>query len=80
MTSETAGTGSPFGRRGHLSSALHASRVDDAGGKAIAEALAELDELGYGTVWIGGSPTPGDAAAVVAATRSITVATGILSI
>ncbi|MFI7892162.1 LLM class F420-dependent oxidoreductase [Streptomyces sp. Cmuel-A718b] len=80
MTSETAGTGSPFGRVGIWSSALHASRVDDAGGKAIAEALAELDELGYGTVWIGGSPTPGDAAAVVAATRSITVATGILSI
>lgn len=65
---------------GIWSSALHASRVDDAGGKAIAEALAELDDLGYGTVWIGGSPTPGDAAAVVAATRSITVATGILSI
>ena len=80
MTSETTGTGSVFGRVGIWSSALHASRVDDAGGKAIAEALAELDELGYGTVWIGGSPTPGDAAAVVAATRSITVATGILSI
>ncbi|MGQ4727533.1 LLM class F420-dependent oxidoreductase [Streptomyces sp. Ju416(a)] len=80
MTSETTGTGSIFGRVGIWSSALHTSRVDDAGGKAIAEALAELDELGYGTVWIGGSPTPGDAAAVVAATRSITVATGILSI
>ncbi len=80
MTSETTGTGSTFGRVGIWSGALHASRVDDAGGKAIAEALAELDELGYGTVWIGGSPTPGDAAAVVAATRSISVATGILSI
>ncbi|PVC82343.1 LLM class F420-dependent oxidoreductase [Streptomyces sp. CS014] len=80
MTSETTGTGSIFGRVGIWSSALHTSRVDDTGGKAIAEALAELDELGYGTVWIGGSPTPGDAAAVVAATRSITVATGILSI
>ncbi|NUV67449.1 MULTISPECIES: LLM class F420-dependent oxidoreductase [unclassified Streptomyces] len=80
MTSETPGTGSTFGRVGIWSAALHASRVDDAGRKAIAEALAELDELGYGTVWIGASPTPGDAAAVVAATRSITVATGILSI
>ncbi|MGW4838963.1 LLM class F420-dependent oxidoreductase [Streptomyces globisporus] len=80
MTSETTGTGSAFGRVGIWSSALHASRVDEAGGKAIADALAELDELGYGTVWIGGSPTPGDAAAVVAATRSVTVATGILSI
>ncbi|MFD4128521.1 LLM class F420-dependent oxidoreductase [Streptomyces globisporus] len=80
MTSETTGTGSTFGRVGIWSGALHASRVDEAGGKATADALAELDELGYGTVWIGGSPTPGDAAAVVAATRSITVATGILSI
>ncbi|MEW2169990.1 TIGR03620 family F420-dependent LLM class oxidoreductase [Streptomyces sp. NPDC007027] len=80
MTSEMAGTGSAFGRVGIWSGALHLSRVDDTGGKAVAEALAELEELGYGTVWIGGSPTPGDAAAVVAATRSITVATGILSI
>ncbi|WP_228994658.1 TIGR03620 family F420-dependent LLM class oxidoreductase [Streptomyces sp. DH8] len=80
MTSEISGKGRNFGHVGIWSGALHASRVDDAGGKAIAEALAELDELGYGTVWIGGSPTPGDAAAVVAATRSITVATGILSI
>ncbi|MFD0424902.1 LLM class F420-dependent oxidoreductase [Streptomyces parvus] len=80
MTSETTGTGNTFGRVGIWSAALHASRVDDTGRKAIAEALAELDELGYGTVWIGASPTPGDAAAVVAATRSITVATGILSI
>ncbi|ROV69324.1 MULTISPECIES: LLM class F420-dependent oxidoreductase [Streptomyces] len=80
MTSETNGSGSTFGRVGIWSGALHASHVDDAGRKAIAEALAELDELGYGTVWIGASPTPGDAAAVVAATRSITVATGILSI
>lgn len=80
MTSEISGTGRTFGRVGIWSSALHASRVDDAGGKAIAEALAELEGLGYGTVWIGGSPTPEDAAAVVAATRSVTVATGILSI
>ncbi|GGP62863.1 MULTISPECIES: LLM class F420-dependent oxidoreductase [Streptomyces] len=80
MTSETNGSGNTFGRVGIWSAALHASRVDDAGRKAIAEALAELDELGYGTVWTGASPTPADAAAVVAATRSITVATGILSI
>ncbi|MFH9397522.1 TIGR03620 family F420-dependent LLM class oxidoreductase [Streptomyces sp. NPDC017556] len=80
MTSEISGTGRAFGRVGIWSGALHASQVDEAGGKAIAEALAELEALGYGTVWIGGSPTPEDAAAVVAATRSITVATGILSI
>ncbi|MFF1465628.1 LLM class F420-dependent oxidoreductase [Streptomyces sp. NPDC058330] len=77
MTSETR---EAFGRVGIWSGALHQSRVDDAGRKAIAQALSELEELGYGTVWIGGSPSPDDAAAVVAATRTITVATGILSI
>lgn len=68
-----------FGRIGIWSSALHGSRTDDAGRKAIAEAVAELEELGYGTVWIGGSPSPEDAAAVVATTRTVTVATGILN-
>ncbi|MFG2601599.1 LLM class F420-dependent oxidoreductase [Streptomyces sp. NPDC048462] len=77
MTSETR---EAFGRIGIWSGALHGSRVDDAGKRAIAEAVAELDELGYGTLWIGGSPSPDDAAAVVAATRNATVATGILSI
>ncbi|CAM5328708.1 TIGR03620 family F420-dependent LLM class oxidoreductase OS=Streptomyces alboniger OX=132473 GN=CP975_32840 PE=4 SV=1 [Streptomyces alboniger] len=77
MTSETH---SAFGRIGIWSSALHGSRVDDANKKEIAEAVAELEELGYGTIWIGGSPSPDDAAAVVAATRTATVATGILSI
>ncbi|MBP2363647.1 MULTISPECIES: TIGR03620 family F420-dependent LLM class oxidoreductase [Streptomyces] len=77
MTSLTHGA---WGRVGIWSSALHASRTDDAGRAASEEAVAELEELGYGTVWIGGSPTPDDAAAVVAATRTVTVATGILSI
>ncbi|WP_406151427.1 LLM class F420-dependent oxidoreductase [Streptomyces sp. NBC_01012] len=82
MTSETrtSGTREAFGRVGIWSGALHGSRTDDAGKQAIGEAVAELDELGYGTLWIGGSPSVGDAAAVVAATRRITVATGILSI
>ncbi|MEU9090653.1 LLM class F420-dependent oxidoreductase [Streptomyces sp. NPDC048428] len=77
MTSETRET---FGQVGIWSSALHWSRADDAGRAAIAEAVTELEDLGYGTLWIGGSPSPDDAAAVVAATRSVTVATGILSI
>ncbi|MFJ6460359.1 LLM class F420-dependent oxidoreductase [Streptomyces sp. NPDC091387] len=77
MTSETR---EAFGRVGIWSSALHGSRTDDAGGRAIAEAVAELEDLGYGTLWIGGSPSPDDAAAIVAATRKATVATGILSI
>ncbi|MFF1922186.1 LLM class F420-dependent oxidoreductase [Streptomyces sp. NPDC058221] len=77
MTSETHET---FGRVGIWSTALHGSRVDDAGRGAITEAVAELEDLGYGTLWIGGSPSADDAAAVVAATRTVTVATGILSI
>ncbi|MBM7439412.1 TIGR03620 family F420-dependent LLM class oxidoreductase [Streptomyces sp. HB132] len=77
MASETRGT---FGRIGIWSGALHGSRTDEAGRHAIAEAAAELEELRYGTLWIGGSPSVEDAAAVVAATRAVTVATGILSI
>ncbi|HEY9327470.1 MAG TPA: LLM class F420-dependent oxidoreductase [Streptomyces sp.] len=77
MTSDTRGA---FGQIGIWSGALHRSRADDAGTAAITEAVAELEDLGYGTLWIGGSPSPDDAAAVVDATRSITVATGILSI
>lgn len=77
MTSETR---EAFGRVGIWSSALHTSRANGAGRAAIADAAAELEELGYGTLWVGGSPSPDDAAAVVAATRTVTVATGILSI
>ncbi|MFD3625412.1 LLM class F420-dependent oxidoreductase (plasmid) [Streptomyces sp. DSM 116494] len=77
MTSETR---TVFGRVGIWSSALHRSRADEKGRAAIADAVAELEELGYGTLWIGGSPSPDDAAAVVDATRTVTVATGILSI
>ncbi|MFH8615142.1 LLM class F420-dependent oxidoreductase [Streptomyces sp. NPDC017979] len=45
-----------------------------------AEAVAELDELGYGALWIGGSPSLAEAAPVLAAAPRIRVATGILSI
>ncbi|MFD7715133.1 LLM class F420-dependent oxidoreductase [Streptomyces sp. NPDC059814] len=76
----TSVTREAFGRVGIWSGALHGSRTDAAGGRAIAEAVAELEDLGYGTLWIGGSPSPDDAAAIVAATRKATVATGILSI
>ncbi|MFS8204655.1 TIGR03620 family F420-dependent LLM class oxidoreductase [Streptomyces sp. CWNU-52B] len=77
MTSETHQS---FGRIGIWSGALRRSQVDETGWGAIAEAVAELEELGYGTLWLGGNPSPDDAAAVVAATRTVTVATGILSI
>ncbi|MFJ4437746.1 LLM class F420-dependent oxidoreductase [Streptomyces sp. NPDC088923] len=44
------------------------------------EATGELEELGYGAVWLGGSSSVTGAAALVAATSRITVANGILSI
>lgn len=77
MTSETRET---FGRVGIWNGALHPSRVDADGKKAIEEAVAEIEALGYGTLWLGASPSPDDAAAIVGATSAITVATGILSI
>ncbi|MFE6023672.1 TIGR03620 family F420-dependent LLM class oxidoreductase [Streptomyces sp. NPDC056441] len=50
------------------------------------DAAAELEELGYGAIWLGGSPggnPSGDlvtAAEVLAATNQVTVATGCVSI
>ncbi|BBB00482.1 hypothetical protein RVR_7563 [Actinacidiphila reveromycinica] len=44
------------------------------------EAAAELDALGYGAIWLGGSPRVARAVPLLAATRRITVATGILSV
>ncbi|MEU7487046.1 LLM class F420-dependent oxidoreductase [Streptomyces sp. NPDC042319] len=46
----------------------------------IADAAAELDELGYGTLWLGGNPGVANAVPVLEATRNLRVATGILSI
>ncbi|MFC7331088.1 LLM class F420-dependent oxidoreductase [Marinactinospora rubrisoli] len=46
----------------------------------IGEAAAELEELGFGAVWLGGSSWVGDAVPLVEATSRLTVATGILSI
>ncbi|GAA1407822.1 LLM class F420-dependent oxidoreductase [Catellatospora coxensis] len=44
------------------------------------DAAAELDELGYGTLWLGSGPAVGYARPLLAATSRMTVATGILSI
>jgi len=45
-----------------------------------AEGVAELEELGFGTLWLGGSPAPGDARPFLAGTRTLTIATGILNV
>ncbi|MER8069971.1 LLM class F420-dependent oxidoreductase [Streptomyces sp. NPDC094034] len=46
----------------------------------IPEAAAELEELGFGAVWLGGSSAVEHAAPLIEATSRLTVATGILSI
>jgi probable F420-dependent oxidoreductase len=47
---------------------------------AAAAAAAELEQLGYGTVWLGFSPGVQHAAPLLAATSRIVVGTGILNI
>ncbi|MEV6103218.1 LLM class F420-dependent oxidoreductase [Streptomyces sp. NPDC051940] len=67
-----------FGRIGLWSSAL---RQDDPALRGeILETAAELEELGYGTLWLGSSPGVEHADRILKATRRIRVATGILSI
>ncbi|MEU4091216.1 LLM class F420-dependent oxidoreductase [Streptomyces sp. NPDC026673] len=53
---------------------------DPARAAELAETAAELEELGYGALWLGGSSGVEHAAPLIAATSAITVATGILSI
>lgn len=47
---------------------------------AIAEAAAELEELGYGTAWLGGSSAPAHARPLLDATSGLVVGTSIQSI
>ncbi|MGW8378473.1 LLM class F420-dependent oxidoreductase [Streptomyces sp. ODS28] len=84
MTNPTPFTAKDLGPVGIWSAAL---RTGGRGGTEsgpsateIAEAAAELDELGYGTLWLGGNPSVGQARDLLRATRRSTVATGILSI
>lgn len=67
-----------LGRYGIWSGALQTG--DPARDPAILEATQELEQLGYGAVWIGGSSDVSHAAALIEATSTLTVATGILSI
>ncbi|MBO8194032.1 TIGR03620 family F420-dependent LLM class oxidoreductase [Streptomyces oryzae] len=67
-----------LGRVGIWAAAL---RTDDPARRSqVEEAAAELDELGYGALWIGGSPSPDMAYRLLAATTRATVGTSILSI
>jgi probable F420-dependent oxidoreductase len=42
--------------------------------------VRELEELGYGALWLGGSPAPADARPLLEGTDTLTVATGILNV
>jgi probable F420-dependent oxidoreductase len=67
-----------FGRIGIWSAAL--GSPDPARRSEITQAAAELEELGYGALWIGGSPGLDQIEPVLAATSTVTVGTSILSI
>ncbi|KIF70086.1 F420-dependent oxidoreductase [Streptomyces sp. AcH 505] len=69
-----------LGRIGIWSSALRTGNGDPAHDEAVGAAAAELEALGYGALWIGGSPAVTQATPLLAATSTIRVATGILSI
>ncbi|MCT2588909.1 LLM class F420-dependent oxidoreductase [Streptomyces sp. N2-109] len=77
-TTPTQSLAHDLGRLGIWSATLRSE--DPAHRGAITEAAAELEELGYGTIWLGGSPGVEQALPVLAATSRIAVATGILSI
>ncbi|MEU7046273.1 TIGR03620 family F420-dependent LLM class oxidoreductase [Streptomyces varsoviensis] len=82
MTSTTPTTATEstarLGRIGVWSAALHSEDPDRR--REIADAAAELDELGYGTLWVGGSSSPDDIAHLLAATSLATVGSSIISI
>lgn len=44
------------------------------------DGIAELESLGYGALWLGGSPSIAEARPFLEATSTITVATGILNV
>ncbi|MGP3972803.1 TIGR03620 family F420-dependent LLM class oxidoreductase [Streptomyces sp. 8N114] len=67
-----------LGRVGIWAAALRTE--DTARRPQVEEAAAELEELGYRTLWIGGSPSPDMAHQLLAATSRATVGTSILSI
>ncbi|MFI6375753.1 LLM class F420-dependent oxidoreductase [Streptomyces sp. NPDC050546] len=66
------------GRYGIWSVGLRSEDPDRRG--ELAEAAAELEELGYGAVWLGGSSSAANAAPLIEATSRLTVGTSIQSI
>jgi probable F420-dependent oxidoreductase len=80
MTSDspTPSSSATYGRLGIWSPALRATTPEQR--LELTDAVTELEDLGYGTVWSGGNPSLDDVAPLLEATSRIKVATGILSI
>ncbi|MEV4785966.1 LLM class F420-dependent oxidoreductase [Streptomyces tuirus] len=66
------------GRYGIWSVGLRSEDPDRRGERA--EAAAELEELGYGALWLGGNSSAANAAPLIEATSKLTVGTSIQSI
>ncbi|MFJ4278865.1 LLM class F420-dependent oxidoreductase [Streptomyces massasporeus] len=66
------------GRYGIWSVGLRSEDPDRRG--ELTEAAAELEELGYGAVWLGGNSSAANAAPLIEATSTLTVGTSIQSI
>ncbi|BCL20722.1 LLM class F420-dependent oxidoreductase [Streptomyces tuirus] len=66
------------GRYGIWSVGLRSEDADRRGERA--EAAAELEELGYGALWLGGNSSAANAAPLIEATSKLTVGTSIQSI
>ncbi|SMQ16562.1 probable F420-dependent oxidoreductase, MSMEG_4141 family [Streptomyces sp. Ag82_O1-12] len=66
------------GRYGIWSVGLRSEDPDRRG--ELTEAAAELEELGYGAVWLGGNSSAANAAPLIEATSKLTVGTSIQSI
>ncbi|MGX1542869.1 LLM class F420-dependent oxidoreductase [Streptomyces adustus] len=81
MTESTSGTRTTkeaIGRYGVWSTGLRSE--DPARRGEIAETAAELEELGYGAAWLGGSSAPRHASPLLEATSRLVVGTSIQSI
>ena len=78
MNEATASLKESVGRYGVWSGQLRAE--DPEGAAERAEAAAELEQLGYGAVWLGGNSAARNAAPLIRATSRIVVGTSIQSI
>ncbi|MFE9454908.1 LLM class F420-dependent oxidoreductase [Streptomyces sp. NPDC006739] len=75
---ETAGLKEKVGRYGIWSVGLRSEDPSRRG--ELTEAAADLEELGFGAVWLGGNSSARNALPLIEATRTLTVATSIQSI